>query len=497
MNRFFYFFLLVMIFASCSEAEFGGNGPEQPQELVEVSLEVGVGDQKARAWYNQNEDKLFDNNWNTGDLVLFIPQVGRAGDVYNPFVVTSGGKRATIQGKVRAWSEAQTLYSIYPFRANGYEYNGENFVHDVSTQVVNVKLPDDSSHKNTDNSMKNSLLIARADDVVINGLTQNVDYLFFKQAMSFLRFTLGRTAKEHKLERVTIKDVENTLVTKSKVWINEKGEVVYEYLNYSNEVTATVEAQDIEGQSVVNFAVFPTTLKNAVLEIETVDKDGAKYVFTKKLPANLTFKRNIFNYFGKELDLSMPDHFDEGNVYELSSFTWHSKIPDGNYWIIKSGSSIKHGDLQNLRKKIQDSGRKIALKFPDVKQITGNAAFYGWKNLAKLEFPHCEVIGNEAFRACPDLTKVVMPALRKAGKHTFYDDRGINVNVEFIAATNPGIKLVYGEDGSWKSDIHTCSVERVYLTLGNKDKFEDSEIGQDYLVLPNGKRQYFGYVSWK
>ena len=96
-----------------------------------------------------------------------------------------------------------------------------------------------------------------------------------------------------------------------------------------------------------------------------------------------------------------------------------------------------------------------------------------------------------------------MPALEEAGIWTF-DDVETDTEVEFIAATNPGIRLDYGKDGSWIGDSNYKN-DRVTLKIGNKEeyagKIEDATRGKYYIMM-NKKEGYnvqqnFKNIVWQ
>ncbi len=501
MNRLFYFFLLLVVLVSCTENELDGIQPAPGAEMVGVSLEVLSGESKTRIYYDQNKNNQFVPKWNTGDKVAIVTKNRQAGA---PFVMNNNGGKTSLEGQIQYWNDTTTMYAVYPYRDDYYGFDGSSFLYKADGQVINVENSDEDSHESNTNALTNAILISKSAAV---GFDQsgdlNVGHIYFKQVMSFLRFTLVSPNKLHKLNRVTLKDVENTFVTEAKIKMDESGEIRYDNLKYSNQLTATITSQDESNKAIVNFALLPTTIKNAILEIEAVDENGNEYIFTKELPANLAFTRNNFNYFSKDLYLNSDSGFKAEGVYDLSSFTWHSEIPAGNSWIIKSPSKISNVLMTNLRKKVEDSGREISLKFIDVKELEGHAAFEYWKNLKSLELPICEEIGSNSFRGCHSLTKVVMPALRKAGMNTFFDHgRDPNVEVEFIVATNPGVKLDYAEDGGWvsggKYGYGSNAVERVHLIMGNQELYDSNQYGDDYFVFPSAPRAiFFGSITWK
>ncbi len=501
MNRLFYFFFLLIVLASCTEKEIDSIEPVTKAEFVSVAFDVKSGEQNSRIYYDQNQYKQFEPTWNTGDQVAIVTKNRIAGA---PFTIQNDGARTSLGGQIQYWNDTTTMYAIYPHRNDYYGFDGYNFTYKAEGQVINVENSTETSHESNTNALGNAILMSVAGGAGFDeGNDLNIDYMHFKQVMSFLRFNIAAHGELHELKRVTLKDTEDTFVTEAKIRMDEQGEIRYEYLEYSNQLTATIEGQDDTNRAVVNFAMLPTTLKNPIMEIEAIDENGVEYIFTKKLPSNLAFKRNLFNFFSKDLYLSQESGFEGQAVYDLSSFTWHSEIPAGNSWIIKSDSKISNVMLPSLRKKVEDSGREISLKFINVTEIEGHAAFEYWKNLKSLEFPICEVIGSNMFRGCHSLTKVVMPALRKAGMNTFFDHgRDPNVDVEFIVATNPGVKLDYAEDGKWvsggKYGNGANAVERVHLTLGNQELYDSNDYGDDYFVFPSAPRAiFFGSVNWK
>ena len=493
----FYAFILLM-FVSCSGEEVGGIESEFGSELVRVSLEIGAAND-SKVWYDTNavDTTKFDASWNTGDSLTVI--AGHDKHIIAPFTVTSDGVRSIIEGELNDWTDGKELHALYPYKEGAYSYNSGHFTHDVSMQVINAEVSGGYSYMSTSNSMKNALLLAKELDVTNKkdeGLS--VDRLTFRQVMSFLRFTLKATAQKHKIISVKLKDEKESLFTKSEIWIEGDG-VSYKKNKPVKEVTAGVESQDIEGKCIINFALFRTTLEKPVLEIETIDKDGFSYIFTKKLPEPLVFDRNKFNYFGAELDLENGDDFTKvNNVYDLSDFKWGGKVPAGNRWVIKSGSILLKDSVNNLCNVIGKSERDITLVFPDVLELK-ESVFYDKSNIVCLELPKCKEIGKGAFGISPDLKRVVMPALEKAGEYFFHQDAGKD-SIEFVVATNPGVKFECLPAGHYvqNSDPRGHGLPKVNLTLGNKELYESNEYGKNYLQSLNpGFVQYFGSITWK
>ncbi len=504
MNRLIYAFFLLALLGACTNREMGIVDPENQHEIASVSFNVNL-DKTTRMWYGQdgtNKNK-FIPTWNTGDQITLV--ANSDADIIAPFEITSVAERVIMEGKIHTWSNSANLYAIYPHREDAYSHAGGKFKHDVSTQVINTMIPNDDSHLTTCNSMQNSILLAMATDVTHdkdNGIS--VDNFYFRQAMSFLRFTLAESDLEHEIRSISLKDDSVTFVTKAKIW-QEGNEIKYKNLAYAKEVSATVEGQDLKGKSIINFAVFPTKLDNPILEIQTIGKDNKSYVFTKKLPSGLTFERNIFNFYGSELVLGNDDF--EVIVNDAIDVESSGNIitPAGNNWIIASDDVLTDPiKLWTLRETIANSGRKITLRFSDVKTIECDGTFWEWPNLECIELPNCEEIWSGTFGISPHLKKVVMPALKKAGSHIFHPANNLP-DVEFIAATNPGVKLEYAFGGNThvspndKYPYMGFTIERVHITLGNQHLYKSNEYGESYFryKIDNfDKALYFGSMTW-
>ncbi len=507
MSKIYCFLMLLLMCLSCSE-ELVVDVPDLDEEgeIVTVSFGVRSEQRNTRMWYDQNGQGKFDVKWNKDDSIAIIGY--RKGYVTRKarFDADREGAVSVISGDIVTWYEDRDLLAIYPYRDDLYSHRDGVFTHSAENQLINLRVSSPTSGENTQNSMSNSILLSKAKGARFDNLISqelNVDHLHFKQAMSFLRFTVTDSVCDYKLNKMWLWDTTNSFVTQSKLWLDDNAVMNYEETKSSSIVTATFEKQDIEGQAIINFALFPTTLSNAILCIQAEDGDGKKHFFFKKLPSSLEFKRNIFNYFGTVLNLDRSADFTKvSNIYHLDAFTATSPIPEEDEWVILSNSVISASDLDHLNNKIANAGRGISLKFLTVTEIKGDRAFAEVDNLAVVELPHCEKIGDYTFWHCPKLKKVVMPALGKAGVWTFDDNIDDLPYVEFIVATNPGVKLEYGGDGTKDQILNRYRLERVLLTIGNKSLYEE-EIGDDYIIfekgfLNPGRRQYFrGEINWQ
>ncbi len=294
MNRLFYFFFLMILFASCVATELDGIEPGPNVDMVDVSFEVLSGESKARLYYEQNATQFFPK-WNTGDLVTVVTQNRRAGA---PFMMTNNGEETFLGGKIQYWNDTTTLYAIYPHRDDYYEFDGRSFLYKAEGQVVNVEGSNDNSYESNSNALDNVILMASTAGVGFDdGGVLSTGSMSFKQAMSFLRFTLVAPGELHKLKRVTLRDTENTFVTEAKIRMDKDGEIHYDYLKYSDKLTATIKSQDESNRATVNFALLPTTTKNPVLEIEAIDENGVEYIFTRSLLSNLVFTLTALSPF--------------------------------------------------------------------------------------------------------------------------------------------------------------------------------------------------------
>ncbi len=506
MRRFYYILLLLLMFVSCSKEDFSENLTEYESEPIEVSFQVGSNSNNSKVWYDKNEEQpantLFDAKWNIGDSVTIIVN-NKNHSQQSAFYVTEAGNRNIISGIIQKWGNPCNLYSIYPHRDDIYSREGNKFKYNISTQVINAKISDEHSHESTANSMKNSILLAEAKEVTWKNNLPNIERLYYRQVMSFLRFTLKETTKKHEIVRITLKDVDKSFVTEAQFWL--KGDQVeYNKLSTSNQVSAIIEAQDKTGKAMVNFALFPTELTNATIEIETIDKSNNTYIFHKPL-GKMLFERNTFNYYSDELGLISED-FENTSVeesIELESFKHGGNVPSGDEWIIKTPETINSEDLNDLQEVLGRADKNISLKFINVKKME-DEVFYDFKKLESIELPQCEEIGNQTFVGCTNLRKVVMPALKKAGEYTFSNQKETSPQIQFIVATDPGVKLEYSRDGVFTGIYNGNETdgfvnERVHITLGNKYLYDSSEYGDNFLFIghKDGDNQYFGSITWQ
>ncbi len=330
MNRFFYIFFLCFILASCDNSEMGIKDPELEPKLVDVSFEANI-DKNTKMWYGPDAtNSKFYPKWNIGDQVTIVVDLDV--DIIDTLTVTSITEKTIMEGSIPELTTPANLHAIYPYKKDAYSHNGGKFAINASSQVINTKTANDNSHLPTDNAMSNSILIATASDV-INTVDDGISVknLYFRQAMSFLRFTLKATEEMHTIKRIALKDTESNFITEAEIWL-DADTVKYNYPKYSTEVSATIEGQDLNDATIINFALLPTTLRTPVLEIQTTDKNNNNYIFTKQLAKDLNFKRNTFNYFGKELDLLDTDFEKEiSKPINLESISPNTTPPAGNY----------------------------------------------------------------------------------------------------------------------------------------------------------------------
>ena len=504
-----------LMFASCSGEEIGGYEPEQIPEIVNVSFGVDAKSTNARIWYEQDVADKFNAKWHDGDEVAIIATNGSK-DKKAKFKARLDDKenKTLIEGRRQKWEHERDFYAVFPYKSNYYNHTNGEFTHDVRDQVINPSTSYESG-----NSMGNSFLIAKAKEKVTvipnwNILPDQADlsvkYMKFKQVMSFLRFSLEGLEKE-KIERITLRAKEGVFFTQAKISIKEGGEVDCSTLYGSNSVTARVD--DHGTTAMINFAVFPTTVRNAVLEVQTLVGD-VPFLYTKELPSELTFESNHFNFYRDALKLNEASGFVVvDNVFNLSEFDDEDFSTTFDEWIVLTNADLKEGDLDNLKLRLDNcESRKITLRFPNLKIITGSQALASTKNLEKVEMPFCEEIGDQTFQHCPDLNYVYMPALKKAGDWTFDDNVKNLPVVEFIAATNPGIRLQYGIDGDASGPFDSQSkIDRVKLYTGNITNYSGSLFGEQFGEDENGKyimmnkgelglvktKQYFGEIHFE
>ncbi len=503
MNRIFFLITISLLFISCSKEEIGIPVPEFIPKLINVSFHADLNDEPWLSYHPDEKNEKFYPKWNTGDLVTVVADLDK--DIIAPFTVESHGTSASMRGDITTWGDKADLNAIYPHREDAYGHKEGKFTVNISSQYINAKVPSESSHSTTDNAMNNAILLAKAPDVTIDEYTGIViDKLFFRQAMSFIRFTLKKS--DHTIVKITLKDKEAKLVTEAQISSTDT-DIIYENKKYANEVYGVVEGQDLEKETTINFALFPTTLTDPTLVIETKDKNSNSYTFTRLLPLGLELKRNMFNYFSDTLDLDSDDFTLEkkSEAMDLDSFGHNGKAPEGNNWVIKSMPNITDPtELQFLKQTIANCQRKITLVFSDVTSLECNSTFWEWPNLERIELPNCKEIWTNTFGNCPDLKTVIMPALEKAGSHTFHTGNNLPT-VEFIAATNPGVKLEYTYGGNiWVAEPEYKPagflIHRVNITLGNKYLYKSYEYGNNcfkYYIDNQERAVYFGSMTWQ
>ncbi len=501
MNKTLYIFsLLLFLCASCNKAEMALDAPEFIPELVNVSFRADLDGKTKISYHPDANNKKFYPIWNTGDLVSVVTDLDK--DLISPFTVKSDGSNASIHGKINRWRGKTNVYAIYPHKECAYDHEGGVFTVNISSQTIDGKVPNKDSHNTTDNAMKNAFLLAKAKDVTIeeDGNT-DIDNLHFRQAMSFLRFTLVHEG--HELRRITLRSEKSDFYEQAKISYDDNG-IDYDYDKspttnelYSDNITA-----DPSGTSIINFALFPTTLNGFELEIQTIC-DNKTYIFTKTVANTVDFKRNEFSYFSDDLNVNSLDCEVVGAL-DLGDITDTTEPPAGNNWVIKSEEEITNNtQLWKVRNLIIKSERDISLKFVNTSMLKCNFALQA-PGLVTLELTNCKEIGNETFGGCPDLRKVILPNLEKAGVNNFYHlNQGNGEPIEFIAGTNTNKPLIYGNDGDEKqmvtpesANFKYLSLEKVHITL-RKENFTKEEYEGNYIKNANDDRPiYFGSITW-
>ncbi len=490
MDRFFYAFLFALLFASCDKEDITIKDPELGSELVDVTFNVFT--DKTKIMYDgPTEDNKFYPMWNTGDCITVVHT---ANNNIADFVIDSKGSSATMSGEIKEWDGSASVYAIYPYRSDAYSHNKNgHFIVNMASQTINASTKKD--HTSTTSSMKNSVLVAKLDNVSFSGGTlSNTNDMFFRQAMSFLRFTLKGTDEEHKITKITLKDSETSIITEATIDPSDD-EIDPKTIARSSEVYGIIEEQNVKGEAIINFALFPTTLTSPTLEITTTDKDGNYYKFTKTLPAGLKFIRNEFRFYSDPLDLEKDFTVEKYEIIDLDNLP--STRPSGNKFVVKSKDVLSKDDTTPLRTLLESHNSEINLTFPNVTELSLESVFESWKWLKSIELPICKKIGTATFVDCPILTKVVMPALEISGGATF-DVRDEQPEVVFIAATNPGIKLYYAYNGVNFSPANLTSyqypgyrIEKVNLILGNKHLYDEP----DDTFRINGNNFLYGFGS--
>ncbi len=494
LNRLCLLSLGLSVFASCSEEEMGGNAPESKPEIVKVSFQTGSGDQKTKIWYGQ-EGSQFKANWLVGDKVSIVNSGFKQSDALDPFEAQSDGEAPRIEGELASWTGERTLYAVHPHKDDYYGFNGSVFTYKSEDQVIDVN----SDQGVNSQSVNNELLLAVADKATFEDgeggkKVLAVNDLFFKQAMSFLRFEIGGLPSGCTLQSVRITEIGCNLINKSEISIvpdGDKGDIKYNNIKQSGKLIAEIVNHKPGDNAIINLALVPTKLIDPVLTIRAKDEAGKEYKYTKQLPT-LDFIRNRFNYYSTPLMVGTDD-FDEERVYSIADIVKGDLPADGNVTLNTTELNEGTQGFDTLKLKIKASKVPVRLKFPDLEKVEGKNLFEKLPNLKVVEMPYVREIGDETFQECPQLDSVYMPALEKAGIWTFDDDDGLkDKTVVFVAATNPGIKLTYGKDGSRNGLSSDYTVSRVTLVIGNKESYRH---GTDYINFTGGK-QYFGKIMW-
>ncbi len=499
MNKFACIFFLLFLFVSCNKEEMLDNAPEFTPKIVNVSFKVAV-DQKTKISYDQDEDK-FNPSWIKGEQVSIVADLKKKDDITAKFKVESGGRNAILGGDISNWAGNADLYAIYPYRDDYYGHKDGVFTVKVPSQTINAKKPAAAGSLTLDDSMENSVLIAKASNArFINEDSISAKDMEFKQVMSFLRFTLVHEG--HELKRITLRSKSNKFFTEANISVGDSVKYAYVESSKTEEIYSDNIIPDASGTSIINFALLPTKIDDLEIEIQTICNKES-YIYTKTVDNSIDFKRNQFNYFGDALKI---DDFIEDKVgtIDFGELDWNMKVPAGNNWVFKIGDT-PNSDIKNkldiIIHIVNESKRDISMNILDLESVEINDAFTNMPDLVCIELPNCEVIGGNAFNGCNKLTKVVAPALREIGTRFFDIKEGLP-EVEFIAATNPGVKLncAYGGDDWVGEPLVGFAYKRVHLTLGNKEMFKSDEYGDNYLKCKKEKDPhaiYFGSITWQ
>ncbi len=482
----------LLMFASCSEEEMGSNVPEPKPEIVKVSFQAGSGDQKTKIWYEQDDTK-FKANWLVGDKVSILNSGFEKEDAQAPFEAKSEGEAPKIDGELTTWTDKRTLYAVHPHKDDYYGFDGKSFLYSAAEQKIDVN-PDKTKNSQ---AVNNSILLAVAENAGFkvgangkNGL--DVDRLWFKQAMSFLKFELGEVPEGYTIKTVTITDKELTLVERANISIShtEAGDVIdYTNKKYTNSITASIVGHKAEKNVEILFALIPTELKNAQLVVMAVDGGGNEHKYTKQLPA-LDFKRNEFNFYSKTLEIGTDGFDSEEEVPGIGDSMVGWSPADGEFVLGITELTNSTVGLDYLKVQLLLTRKDIKLICPNLVRVEGSEIFNEFKYIEEIQMPLVKVVGDRTFWGCEDLKAVYMPSLEKAGKETFGVVKDKDIVVDFTAATNSGIVLQYGEDSGDK---------RVNLHIGNKELYSGKENGST-ITLSDGEKDIkhtFRNITWE
>ncbi len=509
MKKFYCAFMSLLMFASCSEEEMGGNMPDPKPELVRVSFQAMSGDDLSKSWYDYEEEGggRFYHTWNVGDKVtVFADGINSA-----TFTAKEAGRTTTIDGDLAEWNGGKNLYAVHPHRDDCYRYKSDKgFLFKAGDQVIDLA----SGENKLSDSEYNSFLIASAKDVHYTeddngGKDIDLSSLYFRQAMSYFKIDLvGLDGYTLKSVRIEDQDKQVSLIKDARIVIAEGGDndgFIYDAKGYSQRLDANIINHTEGSDATIYFALFPTTLKNTRLEIRATDKEGVDSKFRMKLP-EITFKRNEFRYYPNGLDLSVD--FEQSKVKTISEVIANGIPSDGVLTLEITELDASTPGFDDLKKEIEGEwyldifATKVTLKFPDLQKVEGEMLFQWVRNLKAVEMPLVKEIGDQTFQDCRDLERVYMPALEKAGMWTFDDQRHENKVVEFIAATDPGIVLQFGLDGTEGGNTK-CTNSRVKLTLGNKELYSGRENDNSITLYGKTKKGYgdivhtFKSINWQ
>ncbi|MFI3287774.1 MAG: leucine-rich repeat protein [Rikenellaceae bacterium] len=316
---------------------------------------------------------------------VFVPGVSDNANREFSGDILDGG--SLLSGDVMTWEGEKTLYAVYPYSSEGYEFDAESEAVKIMAQSEG-SLDLEVGFSRSDMAMIGAVSGATADPD--KGYSSSA--LYFKNVFSCFEMTLQGVPSSETIVSFGLESPLDVFVSEAYV-VCASGEIVGGGQEKVESLSAMVEGGGVESAT-LRMSLFPcdATLDSVVVLVVTRSDDAQSEddlnIYSIIIPEGLEFRRgellSLCDVVKGGEPLNLVEDFEEITatpvippVEESLSLEDISKdnIPEEDMWVIVDEVAIT-SDFYGVREALNalaTSGRKISIEMPNLKDIPHGA----------------------------------------------------------------------------------------------------------------------------
>jgi len=261
------YFILVAVLASVISCQKEAN-VSTDGKLMNVSFSAALEDNSTKVNYTK-EASCYKGTWVSGDKISLISYNNENAEFTN-------STKNMFSGSVTPWSGNKDIYAVYPYNSTPYTISDNKLTFDASVQDI---AAGDANYANT-------LMVAKS-----NGSSSSLPGMCFKQAMAIVKLDITNVPSDVTVTKVAVinQDMYSNQTLVKSASINMADGTIDGTPAYTNNVVGTVTGATAGAETIVNFALLPTTTAAKYSFCVTLSNGD---VYKKTLATAATFARN-------------------------------------------------------------------------------------------------------------------------------------------------------------------------------------------------------------